>query len=208
MPHRLGNRYGTANVYSYYVSFSVCNLLLILLHISYQYVFIFILIYFWLFIIYLIYILNSILDCPDSINVTTCLSASNPLLDSGDAIIICTITGILRDQMEYYWWLIDDSNTPIYTFSVRLQRTHSRQFDINNNFSLNRAYIYHGTMTYGHRGDSYQFTRISYTSRMQIRRISFVSTTSIYVLSFGMPLASLPVTTHYNLYGLCYNEYG
>ena len=35
-----------------------------------------------------------------------------------EIILTCTGSGISRDKLEYYWWLIHDINSPIYTYSV------------------------------------------------------------------------------------------
>ena len=58
-------------------------------------------------------------DCPGSVNVTIS-RAERPSTSSETVELTCIITGVSRDQMEYYWWLIDAINSPIYTFSVSI----------------------------------------------------------------------------------------
>ena len=60
-------------------------------------------------------------DCPGSVNVTISSRTEWPSTTSDQTVeLTCIITGVSRDQMEYYWWLIDAINSPIYTFSVSI----------------------------------------------------------------------------------------
>ena len=57
-------------------------------------------------------------ECPESVNVTIKQAEKLSNLDDEAVELICVISGVTREEIEYYWWLIDATYTPIYTFSV------------------------------------------------------------------------------------------
>ena len=59
------------------------------------------------------------IDCPDFIDVTIHHKIMKNAKPSDKEInLTCIGSGISRDQLEYYWWLIHEINSPIYTYSV------------------------------------------------------------------------------------------
>ena len=55
--------------------------------------------------------------CPDGIstNITQIALASRP---QGDVTLTCVLSGVRHEQVEYYWWLIQELNAPIFQYSV------------------------------------------------------------------------------------------
>ena len=37
---------------------------------------------------------------------------------AGTVKLTCVVSGLSMEDVKFYWWLIHDSNTPLYTFSV------------------------------------------------------------------------------------------
>ena len=37
---------------------------------------------------------------------------------NGRVELTCLCSGVRPDDIEYFWWLIDDTNSPLYTYSV------------------------------------------------------------------------------------------
>ena len=59
--------------------------------------------------------------CPDHIHVTIDGNRNYP--DQDQVYLTSTLSGVNLDDMEYYWWLIHETNSPLYTYSVSGKRT-------------------------------------------------------------------------------------
>ena len=58
------------------------------------------------------------LACPDHIHVEIDQDISKGGVDK--LRLTSTLSGVSIQEVEYYWWLIHEINSPLYTFSVRL----------------------------------------------------------------------------------------
>ena len=52
--------------------------------------------------------------CPDHILT----NLSQEIVGPNELHLTAVISGIEHDEVEYYWWLVHEINTPLYTFSV------------------------------------------------------------------------------------------
>ena len=48
---------------------------------------------------------------------------------NGNVELTCICSGVPGDDIEFYWWLLDDHNSPLYTYSVSLVCVLSEQYD-------------------------------------------------------------------------------
>ena len=63
---------------------------------------------------------NWLSGCPPSANVTvTQVGLATRPRDT--VVLKCTVTGLSPELVEHYWWLIKETNTPIFTYMVRYQ---------------------------------------------------------------------------------------
>ena len=58
--------------------------------------------------------------CPDHIHVT--IDISRKYSDQHEVYLTSILSGVNQDDMEYYWWLIHETNSPLYTYSVSMKR--------------------------------------------------------------------------------------
>ena len=55
--------------------------------------------------------------CPDHIHVSVSLNKSS--LHEDTVRLTSTLSGVSLGEVEYYWWLIHEINSPLYTYSVK-----------------------------------------------------------------------------------------
>ena len=55
--------------------------------------------------------------CPDHIHLS--VSLHKPSLRDDTVRLTSTLSGVSLDEVEYYWWLIHEINSPLYTYSVK-----------------------------------------------------------------------------------------
>ena len=56
--------------------------------------------------------------CPVSLSIEV-IQLSLATRPHGDVTLKCKFTGVPSNYVKFYWWLRHETNTPIYTFSVR-----------------------------------------------------------------------------------------
>ena len=55
--------------------------------------------------------------CPAEVNVAL-HQVSAVTRPNGDVILKCDLSGVTIKEVEFYWWLMDETNSPIFIFSV------------------------------------------------------------------------------------------
>ena len=55
--------------------------------------------------------------CPAEVKVAL-QQVSTVTRPKGEAILQCDLSSVAIKEVEFYWWLIDETNIPIFTFSV------------------------------------------------------------------------------------------
>ena len=59
----------------------------------------------------------SISACPSPMNISL-IQEDLAVRPTDEVVLTCTLSGVPSTQVQFYWWLLHQTNTPIYIFSV------------------------------------------------------------------------------------------